>query len=306
MNRSDEPLFDARIAGWLEDDPHTAPDQALDVVLAAFPSIKQRRALRAPWRVNDMSSPIKLAFAGAAIAVIVVGMVLIRPWAQGDSVGPPGPTLSSETPTQGTPGPTTAPASSGIDRSTPSPLEGRADRLPVAFSYVLPASAGIVVSHDNPYLNFYQFRRQNALDAETWDLALAIRTVSGGRLDPCGESANGSRQLADPQAFIDYFGTIPTVSVSDVASVTVDGHPGRAATLTFGPATAACPDVWLWYEDGSVTRNGQRQPVRIAIVDVDGHHYALVTPLPDSPLYAASQELVQSIRFDTSSTPSGG
>ena len=59
MNRSDEPLFDTRIADWFEDDPHSAPDQALDIVLAAFPSIKQRRAQRAPWRYSDVTSPLK-------------------------------------------------------------------------------------------------------------------------------------------------------------------------------------------------------------------------------------------------------
>ena len=59
MNRSDEPLFDPRIADWLEDDPYEAPQQALDVVLAAFPSITQRHAARVPWRFLDMSSPLK-------------------------------------------------------------------------------------------------------------------------------------------------------------------------------------------------------------------------------------------------------
>jgi len=85
MNRSDEPLFDARIADWLEDDPHAAPDQALDIVLAAFPSIKQRRAMRAPWRLLDMSSPLKLAFGVAAIAVL----------ADGEAVGPAATTTPS-------------------------------------------------------------------------------------------------------------------------------------------------------------------------------------------------------------------
>jgi TolB protein len=104
MNPSDEALFDARIADWLEDDPHAAPDQALDVVLAAFPSIKQRRAARAPWRFLDMSAPLKLAFAAAAIAVVVGGVILFGPWrpasneaAPATASPPPGPSAVAAT-----------------------------------------------------------------------------------------------------------------------------------------------------------------------------------------------------------------
>jgi dipeptidyl aminopeptidase/acylaminoacyl peptidase len=91
MNRSDPSLFDARIADWLEDDPHAAPDQALDVVLAAFPSIKQRRAARVPWRFLDMSAPLKLAFGAAAIAVVVGGVLIFGPSLrpEPDVAGPP-------------------------------------------------------------------------------------------------------------------------------------------------------------------------------------------------------------------------
>ena len=87
MNRSDEPLFDPRIADWLEDDPYEAPQQALDVVLAAFPSITQRHAARVPWRFLDMSSPLKLAFAAAAIAVVVGGVFFLGPWRTGAQCG---------------------------------------------------------------------------------------------------------------------------------------------------------------------------------------------------------------------------
>ena len=109
MNPSDKALFDARIADWLEDDPHAAPDQALDVVLAAFPSIKQRRATRVPWRFLDMSSPLKVAFAAAAIAVVVGGVLLFGPWKPASNVATPptaSPSASAVTPTSS---PTLAP-----------------------------------------------------------------------------------------------------------------------------------------------------------------------------------------------------
>ena len=291
------------MVAWLHEGPTDLPDVTRRAILTALPTTSPaRRGLFAPGRITPMNPLARLAIV-VVVAVIAVGAGFAFLRNTGPSVG--GPPTPSVSPTQQTPRPTpTATSGPSFDASTPSPLQGRADRLPVPFSYVLPAGAGLVVSHDNPYANFYQFRRQ--VGAETWDHALVIRTVSGGRLDPCGVSGSGPKPLADPQAFIDYFRTIPTVSVSDVSSVSIDGHPGLGATLEFGPATTDCSDVWLWYEDGSVTQNGNRQPVRVTIVDVDGHHYALLTALPDSPLYEASQELVQSIRFDPSATPSGG
>ncbi|HET9521666.1 MAG TPA: hypothetical protein VFO73_11515, partial [Candidatus Limnocylindrales bacterium] len=95
MNRSDEPLFDPRLADWLEDDPHAAPDGALEVVLAAFPSIKQRRALRVPWRYPDVSTPYKLAFAAAIVLAVVGSAYLLgRPPAEPGVGGSPTPSPS--------------------------------------------------------------------------------------------------------------------------------------------------------------------------------------------------------------------
>lgn len=290
------------VAAWLHEGPTDLPDATRRAILTALPMTPQaRRGLFAPGRMIPMNPLARAAIIVVAAAIAVgAGFAFLR--STGPSVGVS--RTPSVTPTQGTPRPTSTPGPS-LDISTPSPLQGSATRLPVAFSYVLPAGADLVVAHDDPYMNFYQFRRQN-LDDGSWAAALVVRAVSGGRQDPCGVTSSNSRPLADPQAFIDYFGTIPTLSVSDVTSVSIDGHPGLSATMQFGPATAACPDVWLWYEDGSITQNGGRQPRRVTVVDIDGHHYTLLTPLPGDPLYEASQQLVQSIRFDPSATPGGG
>lgn len=93
MNRSDETLFDPRIADWLEDDPHAAPGQALEVVLAAFPSIKQRRTWRVPWRFPDMSSLSKFVALAAAVILVVLGVYLLGP-RLGNAIGGPPPTAS--------------------------------------------------------------------------------------------------------------------------------------------------------------------------------------------------------------------
>ena len=49
------PDFEPRIADWLEADPDLAPPEVLATVLAAFPSIPQRRASRVPRRFQTMN-----------------------------------------------------------------------------------------------------------------------------------------------------------------------------------------------------------------------------------------------------------
>ena len=106
MTRSDELLFEPRIADWLEDEPYTAPDQALDVVLAAFPSIKQRRARRVPWRVPGMNAPLRLGLTAAAVGAVAIGSLLVVNRGTSGPGGTGGPTPST------TPAPTATPAPS--------------------------------------------------------------------------------------------------------------------------------------------------------------------------------------------------
>jgi hypothetical protein len=95
MNGQDPTSFDPRIADWLEDDPNTAPAPALQIVLAAFPSIRQRHAMRLPRRFPSMLTPPKLALGAAAvIAVVLGGFMILRPPSSVPVVGPPGPTSS--------------------------------------------------------------------------------------------------------------------------------------------------------------------------------------------------------------------
>ena len=78
MTPQDEATFDPRIADWLEEDPNNAPDQAIEIVLAALPSIKQRHASRLPWRFTMPTLP-KLAIGAAAIVVVVLAGAFLLP-----------------------------------------------------------------------------------------------------------------------------------------------------------------------------------------------------------------------------------
>jgi hypothetical protein len=94
MTDQDRAPFDPRIADWLEGDPNTAPEPTLEIVLAAFPSIKQRHGSRLPWRFSLMPTSFKLALGAAAVFVVVLGGAFALGPGSPNSVGGPGSTPS--------------------------------------------------------------------------------------------------------------------------------------------------------------------------------------------------------------------
>jgi hypothetical protein len=157
MTRFDDPLFDPRIADWLEVDANTAPDQALDVVLASFPSINQRHAVRVPWRNRSMSSTLRLAFAAAVVVAATVGGLYFLSSRTGPSVAAP------ETSPPPSVAPSEAPASAAAEPSIPpnwttftSPQYGYTVNHPTAFQ-VTPATEewplGAIVGNEEPWVD---------------------------------------------------------------------------------------------------------------------------------------------------------
>jgi hypothetical protein len=111
-----DPTFDPRIADWLEDDPDRAPGEVIDTILAALPSIPQRRTtLSLPRRFPPMPSSAKLALTAVAIAAVgLVGLTFLRAPVIGPAASP------SAT---ASPSPVTGPPSSFTERFD-SPLHG--------------------------------------------------------------------------------------------------------------------------------------------------------------------------------------
>jgi Tol biopolymer transport system component len=82
MNHLNDASVDRRVADWLEDDPDTAPDAVLDTVLAAFPSIPQRRRLfgLAGRRTGGARAALKFALgAAASVAMALAALEVILP-----------------------------------------------------------------------------------------------------------------------------------------------------------------------------------------------------------------------------------
>jgi len=103
MNDQDQTTFDPRIADWLEGDVNEAPAQTLQVVLAAFPSIRQqhRRAMPMGWRVSSRSTVAGMAVA----AVLVVGLIAgaLRLITPDRGIGGPSPSPAPSSPAPSAP-----------------------------------------------------------------------------------------------------------------------------------------------------------------------------------------------------------
>lgn len=70
----DSPMFDQRVADWLEDDPDVAPSQVLDTIVAAMPSIPQRRT--SPWQRLGLRPAPRFGMAATAFATLVLLLLI--------------------------------------------------------------------------------------------------------------------------------------------------------------------------------------------------------------------------------------
>jgi hypothetical protein len=132
MNDQDRASFEPRIADWLEGDPNEAPDQALQVVLAAFPSIRQRHGPRLPWRFRTMPTSFKVALgAMAVVAVVLGGAYILRPGTPDNEVGGP-PTASASA--GSTASPAHAQPSAATASSSPAPFTSSNFKVPIGFT----------------------------------------------------------------------------------------------------------------------------------------------------------------------------
>jgi hypothetical protein len=290
---------DDRIRSWLlEIAPAELPDRVFDATFERTRSMSQASGVR-PWRTPSMNPLARMTAAVIAVVLLIgTGAYLLGPGPQTGGTPTSSPSVSA------TPLPTSSATASASptptltqtsELGTPSPLQGRAASFAAPFTYTLPAGEGLVAT-DSSEIGVWQFRHP-APSGDFYDRVVAFRRVYGGRADPCNEVSQ-SRDLADPQAYIDYFKSIPTVAVSDVRSVTVDGRPAKQAVLSFDPATAACPDVWLFVADPiSITQNIGRGSARVTVLDVDGITIAIMTIGDDTWLPVADQ-FIASIRFD--------
>jgi TolB protein len=130
---SDDRGFERAMHAWLESGSDRTPPAAIDAVLLAARTTPQERGMRAPWRTPDMNTPLRLAAALAAVAVLGVAGLLyvtreprvgVTPTPSAPAVVVPSPTATSA------PRPSLPPGVTGL----------------IAFSKVTNATATIAVA----------------------------------------------------------------------------------------------------------------------------------------------------------------
>ncbi len=73
---ANDPLFDQRISDWLEADPDQAPPVVLETIVAAFPSIPQRRRTRSLPRAGS-SWRTRVVWIAAVVALALIALALL-------------------------------------------------------------------------------------------------------------------------------------------------------------------------------------------------------------------------------------
>jgi hypothetical protein len=275
-NRLD-PGFDPRIADWLESDPDRAPSEVVDTILAALPSVPQRRPFSVPWRLPNMFTN-RVALAAIAIILVVAGGGYA--WSRFGGTGDVGgimPSTASPTPvTTPTPTPTASPSPS----PTPVPTltasyvgttlnagTYRVDGFAVPFKLTLPAS-----------WIAQEFTRNNlVLRSENDFLTLVV--MDAVYRDPCHLRTAASPLAPGVDALITAFGSMAGFRISDVKDRAIGGADGKAFTLSnsYHPSSDGCSDpnvltIGTYDKDGSEARQiiGANEADSLYAVDVAG------------------------------------
>jgi len=213
MTRHHDPDFDQRIADWLEEDPSIGPREVLGTVLAAYQSIPQRRALRAPWRNLSMNR-LSAAITVAAVGALAVGALLLAQLPSAGQVGGP---------------PTPSPAASPTTTPDKTTIDATAFGAPFTMTWNTAVTPDVVKSdaveiHVRGGTGFNMF------------------VVNHVGKDPCTTNDPSATTPTTPQAFMDWLATVPRTTALPVASVTIGGRPGLSRQVDIGDLTG-CIDT---------------------------------------------------------------
>ena len=263
MTRPTDPLFDQRIADWLEDDPVQAPGQVLEIVLAALPSIPHRRGFRAPWRFTSMPTSIRWSIAAAAaIGVLVVGGALYLNRPSQPAIG--GPSL---TPIESaSPSSTVVPARMPSWTATGSMARSRDDAIAVPLQDGKVLVVGGNSNIADPAAEIYdpgtgKWTATGPMVTPGWQFA-AVRLLDGRVLVASADGTGTSAELYDPgTGSWTATGSMGNARYATTLTLLPDGKVllagGDIVTHFFNPSVATAelydPGTGAWTPTGSLS-----------------------------------------------------
>ena len=261
MNHSTDPLFDRRIAAWLEEDPSRAPDQALETVLAAIPSIAQRRRLPVPWRSSFMTNSVRAAAAVTIVAILGVGVIAFNASSPGVGGNPtPSPAAPSVT---GSPAQSDAPAAtagvfSSIRYGYTVGLPGGIHSLPSAQDW----PPGSVAYPSSTFLDSFSgaLEGQGSESAKTYLAGIAAQPLPVGMSGEEWIDGHLQRNLAQ-------FGEACGGRSEDWVTTEVAGVPGRQVQTDCGSGSASVTEIVFYAEGTGWIITGDTP-----LVECCGHH----------------------------------
>lgn len=92
---TDDRSFERAARSWLEAGPTEAPDHAVEAALLQIQTTNQERDWHVPWRTRPMTQMTRLLAGAAAIAVVLVGGVLLLRPGSNSGIGGPTPSVTA-------------------------------------------------------------------------------------------------------------------------------------------------------------------------------------------------------------------
>lgn len=240
---------------WMADGPSAISDRVVDVVAARIGVQRQRRAWPFPWRTN-MTAPIKLAAALAAVLIVAVAGFALFARPSGSNVG--GTVPSAPAPSNGTgstaPSVSAAPSASSASVVFPEWLPGEpggAGILPAGKQSTRNFTPGFTFTVPGGWVNFGDATNAYGLTPDTPANA-AERAASGGLAYEVSAFWYGSPYwFCD--AWEDHRGTTAAEIVASLVAtdalatskpvdVTIGGLTGKQVDIRVDPTwTETCP-----------------------------------------------------------------
>jgi hypothetical protein len=263
------------VRSWLDEGVNALPDRVLDLVLDQIPSTPQRRSSWSAWRHPVMNNTIRIALAAAAVvAIVLLGyqLFVVR------NVGGPAPSPSDSS----APTPTASPAVSFSDvLAGGTALE--------AGDYVIDYAAPVLVTFtvpDEPFESYPSPWQKALFDWGPWhqsnEATLAAVAVGNLFVDPCDRSAGVRDPGVGPSVadLVAALSEVPGLSVSEPADAVISGYSGQLVELTGEVAADCTEEPAIWVTTGGEPHLGLPAagdpPVRVWILDVEGHRLVLV------------------------------